>query len=242
MTLIIGPTTLPLVAQATGQPLTPVADAWLARAIDYWQTCINTYCEAAYVGAMGDLSPGPAGKRACQETSPVDPVPWLDVEVFRGPMLAVYPVEGKYEWPTLEHDQTTTKYQIKYILPAVSFDTAKVIAPLLQAVLATIIMVTEAQHDASYNADQRVWEAASLGGTALSQMYFGGYEMGFLVDPEDAGHALMCLSLDVTVEAVDRWTVVTDTTLVGSQIKTGIGTDLDGAILPDAVIGNSEVP
>lgn len=241
MTLIIGPTTLPLVAQATGQPLTPVADAWLAKALAYWQTCINTYCEAAYVAAMAGKALGVAGRRACQETSPVDPVPWLDVEVFRGPMLAVYPVEGKYEWHTLEHDQTNTKYQIKYILPAVPFEVAKVVAPLLQAVLATIIMVTEAQHDASYNSDERVWEPAALGGTRLHRLYFGGYEIGFLVDPEAAGHALMCLSLDVTVEAVDTWTVTTSTTIVGTQIQTGIGDNVDGGILVDAVLGNSEI-
>jgi hypothetical protein len=232
--LIFGGITYPLVAQAAAQPVVSVADPFLSKALPYWQTCIETYCVAAYAAVMTNQTEG-AINRACKTTLAIDPLPWIDVQTIQPPVLALYPVEEVFGRLTLEHDQTVTDYKLAYVLPAVTYDRFKALAPMLQAVFRLIVAVTEQQHDAAYDSDARVWDDAET--VAVT---FGKVQYGQLESADKIGHFMPAFFADVNVAIRGEYYRTDAVTMTDQEVTVDEGTSEDG-LLTDAVVGLESV-
>ncbi len=230
MGLKFGGITYPLVAQADGAAVVGVADPFTAKALPFWQKCIATYIETAYAAAMKGQTIG-ATNRACQTILAVDPVPWIDTEIIKPPLLALYPVKERFAGLTLERDTTVTDYKLAYVLPAVTFDKYKLLAPMLQAVFRLLTCVTEQQRDASYAAGELVWDAAGT-----MSVLFGEAQYGSLESIKQSGHFMPAFFADVNVTLESTFDQTGAVTLTDQQATIDEGTSEDG-LLPDAAVG-----
>lgn len=235
MALTIGGITYPLTAQATGATLLPVADPFLAVALPFWQQCIETYMSSAYVAVMANQVTA-AANAACVTTFPIDPVAWIDIVTFRPPLLACYPVSGNWNRLTSEHDRNAMLYRLAYILPGVSFDQMTRVAPMLQAVINLIMLVTEQQSDPSYNSNQKVWTAAGCTSVAI-----GSWEIGFMAPKDEVGHQLPTLLSDVHVVLRNEWNYTGAVALTYGLIQTGVG-DGGTGVIDDLIEGRTDIP
>lgn len=234
MALLFGGISFPLDAQPTGASVVAVADPFLARALPYWQACLNYYIEDAYVAAMGAKASG-GTSRACRTTLAVDPIPWLDTQVIETPLLACFPTKGPAKGLTLERDRIDFAYRVIYCLPSMDWSTYQKVAPILQAAYALLIKVTEQQHDDAYNSGERVWDEA---GTMM--LHFDNAEFGALDSPRVQGHFMPAFTAEMLVAIRDEYDPTEGTTLGGQTVSVGEG-DADEGILDDAVVGFSEV-
>jgi len=213
MALTIGGITYPLAAQATGATLLPVADPFLAAALPFWQTCIDTYLSSAYVAVMANQVTA-AANAACVTTWPVDPVPWIDIVTFRPPLLACYPVSGNWNRLTSEHDRDAMLYRL----------------------INLIMLVTEQQSDPSYNSGQKVWSAAGCTSVAI-----GSWEIGFMAPKDEVGHQLPTLLSDVHVVLRNEWNYTGAQVFSTVEATIDAGTSQDG-LLPGFTVADSNVP
>lgn len=234
MALTFGGITYPLVAQADGAAVVSVADPFIAKALPFWQRCIATYIETAYAAVMKGQTIG-LTNRACQTTLDIDPVPWLDTQIIKPPVLAIYPVKEGFARLTMERDTTVTDYKVAYVMPAVTFEKYKLLAPMLQAVFRLLVCVTEQQFDASYESGQRVWDAAGT-----MSVVFGEAQYGSLESADKIGHFLPAFFADVNVSLESAFNQTGATTMTDQEVTVDEGTDAgtgEGGLLEDAVEG-----
>ena len=161
MSLQIGGITYPLPAPGNGRSLLTVADPFTAKALSYWQACLNQYFAAAFDAAMGGQASDPIDMRACVETGNVDPSAFTIQTTYKLPYLAMWPVSMTSNRRTIRWNQVETTYRAAYVLPNATADMAQQASlPLLTAAYKLIRLVTEAQSDPAYNGGESVWFVA----------------------------------------------------------------------------------
>lgn len=239
MGLILGGVTYPLPSPGGGGDITALADPLQAKALAYWQACIDAYIKPAYVAAMAGQATATANQ-ACTLTLPVDPVPWLDSQLLRPPVLAIYPVSGTWGKNalapyTLEHDTIDYTYHVVYVLPAVTFAQFLRISAFLQAVYEVLVLTTEKQSDPHYNSSEEVWQ-----GVGTSAVYFSEVKFGALESVKTVGHFMPMFQADFHAVLRDRYDESAAVAITSQLIKTGIGEDV--GILDDAIEADAQVP
>lgn len=236
--LLVGGESYPIAAQATGATLLPVVDKWLSIALPYFQACLSAYLDTAYRAAMaGQVPTSVTTNAACQETAPVDPEPFFaDTNLMaRAPLLAIFPKSSVFKRLTLEKDDVVTTYGCTYVLPAATWDQARRVGPILQAVLGLLIEVTKNQQDPNYNGGQLVWDAAGT-----QEIWWKNASYGFFLDPKNAGHYLPALMAEIEVTREDAQDLSQAIAL--TYMNTAIGVSDDGsAQLPAFVNAQTNV-
>lgn len=232
---------LPLVAQATGASILKVADPFLYQALPFYQWALQTYLAAAYEAALAGQATATAGTNACLTTSPANPIPFLEAGLInRPPLLAIWPVKGRWERRTMQHDHVVDEYRLAYVLPAMAWDQMQRVGPLLQAAHKLLTLVTEKQAFPDYTpkdgtAGAIVWKAAGT-----ERVQFAAHEFGAFEKVDTAGSYMPCLFADIEVASRDSWDTTNATTYLDSLLKIGIGTSSDG-ILADAIEAQTDV-
>lgn len=234
MGIIIGGITFPLVAQAAGAAVAPVADPFANVALPYWQKCIDVYIKPALIVALGLQVQGTTNQ-ACRATLQVDPLPWLDSVIQDAPVLACFPARARESRLTMERDQVTFTYRLLYILPATDWETYKKVAPIVSAAYVLITGVTERQFDANYASGQHVWTTAGL-----TKIEFGEAEFGLLEPPSSIGAPLPFFATEVFIYLRTEADETDSEDLDDQDVDVDEGTAEDG-LLPDAVSGKTSV-
>lgn len=233
MALLLGGVSYPLAAQATGASLLPVADPWLAKALPFWQACLNAYLGSALAAALpGQIHD--AARPACATALPIDPLPWLGAQPLRPPLLACYPADGEFARRTMEHDQITGGYKVVYVLPPLDFVLMQRVAPILQAAFGLLMRVTEEQHDPAYASDAEVWAPSGAVSVTFGKAVYG------LFGEEDAQTRMPMFQADVSVVIRDEFAPDQGAALEYMLAQTGAGTNEEG-ILPDAIAVRTDV-
>ncbi len=192
MTIAIGGLRFPLTAGSLD--LLPQTDPFLATFLPYWAALINHYCGAAYAYAMAGQALGPAGHKACAETTPLDPLMWLGKPTFRFPILGCYAIRGTLATKhTTRWEKTQTEYTICYALPTLDVSQAARVMPILQAVNALVVQITERQGDENYDGGTNPLAVAGV-----MSMQFGQTRYGLIKD-EDKPTGFPCFELSVLV-------------------------------------------
>ncbi len=159
--LLLGPLTFPLVAPTTGGTLVTVGDPFLDVALPYYQHVLNYYLASAYAAAMSGQALA-ASNKACVETLPIDPFPYLGSRAIRFPFLAMFPIQGTAGERTLQRRRVASTYQLVWMLPALNFEQACRIHPILTAALKVLHEATEQQGLSHYNSGEPVWPSLRL--------------------------------------------------------------------------------
>jgi hypothetical protein len=232
--LILAGTTLPLASPGTGGDLLPACDPFVDAALPYFRHVLSTRLSTAYAAAMAGQALATTNK-ACVETCPMDPGPYLGTNALRLPLLALYPVSGRESERTMHTAKIEALYRVVYLLPALSFEQAKRVAPILTAAVKLLFLAIEEGGVADYESGTRVWEDASVSAVRMVE-----HRIGPAADAEDTRMAHYALTADLSVEMLEAYDSATGNPFWGSSIQLDLADD-QGADLESFVRARADL-
>jgi hypothetical protein len=174
MAFAFGGMTFPLVVPANSRSLLEICDPFTFIFLDYWAVCINAYCADAYVQVMGGAAGKVTSRHACQQTTNLDPLPWLKQETFRFPLLSCCPDRGRQQYDkTVRWETQETEYMVTYCLPSMTTEQAERVTPLLHGVRTLLTSRTEACGDPCWRNNANPLAAAGVMGCVFTDARYG---------------------------------------------------------------------
>lgn len=192
--LKFGGTSYPLaIPDADTRSLARICDPFSSIYLEFCQTVINHYCQAAWIatGVGGDSKK--TDRRACQQATTLPPERYLANVGYSFPLLALYPVNDQpAAMRTLRWSQTTTIYQLDYVLPPVTVEEGERVMGLLRAVRKLLVGVTDKLGDGSYQTGEEL-----LGTAGVESVRFLQAEYGFVGGDGAAARPMIAMQLEV---------------------------------------------
>lgn len=160
------------------RPLLRDADPALYWALQYWQAMIIQYMGARLIAEVGFMTGLPIAS-AVLDTAHFDPTPYLlDHPEFKFPLLAAYRVEDTFGQRTVTWENTTSQWEVTYVLPRLHWAGARRFIPFLHAVTVCLDNRTTQGFDASYLNGAQVWGAgyANLESIGFTSARYGRFD------------------------------------------------------------------
>jgi len=107
------------------------------------------------------------------EKVPFDPVPYLQENQYKFPLLAVYRKSETYTWHTVNRYRIYSKVNIVWIMPPMTTGQMERMAPFRSHVARTLVDRTANGFDTNYNSAQQVWTLAGLDKIGIKSNSFG---------------------------------------------------------------------
>jgi hypothetical protein len=168
----------------TADPLLKSADPAMYYALDYFQSVLNTYlgprllAEASRAPAIASIT------AAVSSVLPMDPLPYLQEQQFKFPLLAVYRKSEKFSQLTAAVGQDDSEWCVDYILPPLTGGQLERINPALRAVGQILYNRIENMMDPDYADGAAIWTLAGIAKIELTEASYGAFSgTGNLVFP-----------------------------------------------------------
>lgn len=163
--------------ESTANTLLKDVDPAVYYALAYFQSVITTYLNDRIL-AVAAQTPEIPITAAVAHVVPFDPVPFLQEQHFRFPLLAVYRTKSEYTERSVTYPHRIGEWNVDYILPPMSAGQLERIGPILKGVADVVHNRIENMFDPSYEDGLKVWETAKLQSIELLSDNFGQWSNG----------------------------------------------------------------
>ena len=187
--------TLSPLASSLSNSLLKDADPVIYYLLQYYAGVINLHmgarwnAEAAAAG-RSDLANLTTGHKV-----PFDPIPYLQENQFKFPLLAAYRKNERYEWFTTTWYRITSTVEILWIMPPMSTGQMERMSAFRAHVARTLVDRTAMGFDTNFNSGEQVWHEAGLDKIGIKAANFGNI-------PTDTGLVFPTILLEC--ELVER--------------------------------------
>ncbi len=171
------------------------ADPVIYYLLNYYSNVISLHMGArwnaeATAAGRSDLSNLTTGHKV-----PFDPIPYLQENQFKFPLLAAYRKNEKYEWFTTTWYRITSTVNIIWVMPPMSTGQMERMSAFRAHVARTLVDRTAMGLDSNYNSGEQVWAEAGLDKIGIKSTTFGNI-------PTDTGLVFPTILLEC--ELVER--------------------------------------
>jgi hypothetical protein len=231
--LILGGATFPVAPPGTGGSLLAACDPFLAATLPFFQHVLSTRLSTAYAAAMAGQALA-AENKACVETCPMDPGPFLNKGLCRLPLLAVFPVSGKEGERTMHKAKIDALYRAVYVLPTLNYEQAKRVTPLLSGIVRLLTALVQAGGVADYQSGAQVWSGVA------SVVRIVEHQIGASALGEDTMLPHYALTADLQVELLGAYDSASANPFWGANVQIDLASP-DGSNLPGFIAAKVNV-
>ncbi len=151
------------------------ADPAIYYTLDYFQSVLNTYMRPRLLTEIARSPAITSITTAVSAVVPLDPVPYLQEQHFKFPLLAVYRKKETFREKSVALFEDDAEWAVDYILPPVTGGQLERLAPFLRAAGQILFNRIENMMDPAYSNGAAVWDLAGISKIELVEASYGGY-------------------------------------------------------------------
>lgn len=158
---------------STSNQLLKDADPVLYYILQYYKGVISLHMGARWNAEATAAGRSDLSNLTVVHTAHFDPIPYLQENQFKFPLLAVYRKNEKYEWWTTTWYRITSTVQIVWIMPPMSTGQMERMNPFREHVARTLVDRTLQGFDTNYNSGEQPWKESGLDKIGIKSATFG---------------------------------------------------------------------
>ncbi len=163
------------IAAATTNTFLKDADPAIYYTIDFFQSVLNTYLTARLTAELSRSPAITALTAAVASVVPLDPLPYLQEQNFKFPLLAVHRSKETFTRMSLSTMGDDSEWAVDYILPPLTGAQMERLSPLLRAVGQVLSNRIENVSDPAYAGGANIWTLAGIAKVELTEASYGAF-------------------------------------------------------------------
>lgn len=168
----VGGASSPLTA-STSNSLLKDADPVIYYMLQFYAGVLSLHMGARWNAEVAAAGRTDLANHTVIHKLPYDPIPYLQENQYKFPLLACYRKSESYAELTSTWYNITSKLNIMWIMPPMSAGQMERLAPFRAHVARTIVDRTEQGLDTNYNSGQNVWAASGLSKIRIVNCSYG---------------------------------------------------------------------
>lgn len=158
---------------STSNSLLKDADPVIYYMLQFFAAVLNLHMGSRWNAEVALAGRSDLSNLTVNHKLPYDPVPYLQENQYKFPLLACYRKSETYAELTSAWYNITSNLHIIWIMPPMSAGQMERLAPFMSHVARTIVDRTEQGLDTNYNSGQNVWAASGLSRIRIMSCSYG---------------------------------------------------------------------
>lgn len=132
-------------------------------ALDFFANVIQIHLGTMWNAAVVEAGLPALVNNIVQYSLPYNPMPGMQQQQVKFPLLAVYEWKTHFEFKTLVYEHEESIWKVAYILPALTEGQKEVLQPFLKGVRDVLVYKAIYGHDPGYQDDLQIWDTSVSG-------------------------------------------------------------------------------